>query len=232
MKVTVRKLLRVLKIKSHEIFQKPYELNIVGIRSPETNANRFDDQLHVFFKDAQNKWKHFEYQITTDPGTYFLKNPLQVDGTAILKAGQYKNAYQLGLHRKQYKALVQTGGKVTVIRDYDRNAILDFLNGTETAGWYGINIHRAKPKGATGIVDKWSAGCQVFQDADDFEEFMRLCEMHRLYNGNKFTYTLIDLRSLVRYGRRWWIIGVLSAMLAAEGAVLLLTQQMTNGKNN
>src|SRR4051812_14015363 len=38
------------------------------------------------------------------------------------------------------------------------------------------------------------AGGQVFQNAQDFDEFMQLCELY----GNLFTYTLIDFRSLRR----------------------------------
>ena len=225
MNITVNKIVRYLRMKDFQIYEKPYQLNIVGIRSPETLSNKFDDELHVFYRDSFMRWQHKVYPITTDPGTYFLKNPLQVDGTAILKEGQYVNAYQLGLHRKQYKALVQTGGKVTVIRDYDRNALLDFFNGTESTGWYGINIHRARPKGVTQIVDKWSAGCQVFEDAEDFDELIELCERQRIYYGNRFTYTLIDLRALKRTTRRWILYGTVGTLIAAEVALFLMMEK-------
>src|SRR5215216_1755931 len=113
----IPQLLFILKNRKHIIYEKPYQLNIIGIRSPETNSNRFDDELHVLFKDDVMKWHHFKYIITTDPGTYWLLHPLQVDGTAILKEGQYVNAYRIVLHKGQYKALVQNK-PVTVIRDY------------------------------------------------------------------------------------------------------------------
>jgi hypothetical protein len=213
MNVSVNKIIRYLKIKGYLVFDKPYQLNIIGVRSPETASNTFDDELHVFYRDSFSKWIHRIFPITTDPGTYFLKNPMQVDGTAILKEGQYVNVYQLGLHRKEYKALVQTGGKVTVIRDYDRNAVLDFFNGHETTGWYGINIHRARPHGETKIVDRWSAGCQVFKNANDFDTFIGLCESQRMYYGNKFTYTLIDLRALKRAARRWFVYGAAATLI-------------------
>jgi hypothetical protein len=223
MKITVNKLISYLKMKNYKVYEQPYQLNIVGLRSPETVSNKFDDALHVFFRDSFLKWKHIAFSITTDPGTYFLKNPIQVDGTAILKEGQYINTYRLGLHRNQYKALVQSGGKVTVIRDYDRNAVLDFFNGTETSGWYGINIHRARPKGETKIVNRWSAGCQVFENAEDFDLFMKLCErQHGLY-GNSFTYTLIDLRAVQRRFRRQFLYGTLIALTGGLTATYFLT---------
>jgi hypothetical protein len=229
MKITVHKLIKTLRRKNYEVYSKPFQLNIVGIRNAETVANSFDDELHVFFKEQNLQWKHYSYSVTTDPGTYFLKNPLQVNGTAILKEGQYVNTYRLGLHRGDYLALVQLGGKVTVIRDYDRNALLDFFNGTETTGWYGINIHRAKAKGQTKIVDRWSAGCQVFSDVDDFDFFIKLCQTHRLYYGNNFTYTLIDLRAIQRNLRRWWIYGT-SAAFATGLVITYLTTKEKKAK--
>jgi len=203
----IPQLISILKRKSFSVYTEPYQLNIVGIRSPETNSNKFDDELHVLFKDKNSKWYHFKYPVTTDPGTYWLLRPLQVDGTAILKEGQYKNAYRIGLHRGQYKALVQNK-PVTVIRDYDRNAILDFNNGIEKTGMYGINIHRSSSTGSSASVEKWSAGCQVFQNIKNFNQFLNFCEMHKLKHGNSFTYTLIDLRMIQRYTRRLKIYGI------------------------
>ena len=94
-------------------------------------------------------------------------------GAAILKNGQYIDAYKIGLHRGEYKALIEQK-PVTVIRDYDRNAVLDFNNGKQETGNFGINIHRAGSKGTTINVDKWSAGCQVFENAEDFAKFLVL----------------------------------------------------------
>ena len=95
-------------------------------------------------------------------------------GTAILKAGQYIDSHKIRLHDGRYEALGQNG-PVTVIRDYDRDAVLDFNNGREETGSkFGINIHRAKSKGTTRTIDKYSAGCQVFSNADDFDDFMKL----------------------------------------------------------
>ena len=201
-KKNIRAFISLAKAKGYDIYNKPYQLNIFGVRNNSTTPNKFDDQLYVFYKDDKDNWKGNVYPITTDPGTYWLKNPMAVEGTAILKEGQYKNAYKLGLHKGDYKALVQTG-KVTTIRDYDRNAILDFNNGKETTGLYGINIHRASATGSSQNVDKWSAGCQVFQNANDFKEFLNLAEKHNDLYGNSFTYTLVDERAYNRKLKRF-----------------------------
>lgn len=200
-KKNIRALIRLLKSKGYKLFERPNELNIVGIRKDTDVPNKFDDTLYVFWKNSSNAWEGKSYNITTDPGTFWLKNPMAVDGTAILKEGQYENAYKLGLHRGEYKALVQQK-PVTVIRDYDRNAILDFNNGKETTGLYGINIHRSSATGTSQNVDKWSAGCQVFENGQDFKNFIDLAEKHNSLYGNNFTYTLVDERAYNRMLKR------------------------------
>lgn len=196
---TIRGLISLLKSKGYLVNEKPYQLNIVGVRNNSTEANKFDDLIYVFWKNDANNWEGKYFNITTDPGTYFLKNPLSKLGAAILKEGQYVDSYSIGKHRGKYDALTQQK-PVTVIRDYDRNAILDFNNGREETGLFGINIHKAGTDSSD--VDKWSAGCQVFQKTADFDEFMRLANIHKDKNGNKFTYTLIDERAYNRALKR------------------------------
>jgi hypothetical protein len=186
-------LLTVLKNNNYEVYEKPYELNIIGIRTDSFVPNSFNDWIIVFYKDNNNNWVVNKYSATTDPGTYWLKNPMASQGTAILKKGQYKNSYAVGSHRGQYTALVQIS-PVTVIRDYDRDNKLSYDSMRSTTGLYGINIHRAGSVGETGRVDKYSAGCQVFSDAGDFKEFIELAQKHKGLYGNKFTYTLLDER--------------------------------------
>lgn len=208
------KLRNILNIHRYRIYTRPFELNIVGLRSDNTQSNRFDDEIHVFFRDDRNKWHHYLFKATTDPGTYWLNNPMQPQGTAILAAGQYEGAYQLGYHQGKYLALVQRK-PVTVIRDYDRNATLDFFNGTQTTGLYGINIHRAMLNGTTKSVDKHSAGCQVFSNINDYLFFLKLCERHGELYGNQFTYTLIDFRAIRRMNLRYTAYGAGFLTLAA-----------------
>lgn len=190
-----------LQKKGYRIFMRPFELNIVGIRTDNTKPNSFDDSIHVFFNNGEGKLIEHRFQATTDPGTYWLKSPMNPQGTAILKEGQYLNSYALGLHRGKYLALVQTK-PVTVMRDYDRNAVLDFLNGKEHRGLFGINIHRASENGTTKSVDHHSAGCQVFANATDYILFLSLCERHRKLYGNSFSYTLIDERAVNREAKK------------------------------
>lgn len=180
--------------KGYRVFARPYELNIVGIRSGTNIPDAFDDTIHVFYNDGNNR-PYYNYPATTDPGMQYLKQPVNNAGTAILKPGQYYNCYAIGLHRGLYTALVQKA-PVTVIRDFNKDGKLDFLSGKEETGMFGINIHRAQQSGVTKYVAGHSAGCQVFANVSDFNAFMALCNRHKILYGNKFTYTLLGQADL------------------------------------
>ncbi|HEX7904884.1 MAG TPA: hypothetical protein VF487_13490 [Chitinophagaceae bacterium] len=200
-------IVKAIAFYSYEVYVRPFELNIVGIRADSIIANKFDDEIHVFFKNSQQQWVHYRFAATTDPGTYWLQSPMHPQGTAILSQGQYPGAYQIGLHRGKYNALVQRR-PVKVLRDYDRNAVLDFMNGISETGMFGINIHHASVNGTTKEIDKYSAGCQVFANINDFNLFMQLCERHRQLYDNSFTYTLIDKRAIARNEKKKMIFSV------------------------
>lgn len=199
----------LMKFKGYKVFDRPYELNIVGVRSNSTVPNKFDDKIIVFFKDDLGKWNDFVYNATTDTGTYWLNNPLSNEGSALLKDGQYIDSHKIGLHKGQYTALVQSKPLV-VIRDYNRDAVLDFNNGKEETGLFGINIHRANSNGTTINVDKYSAGCQVFANATDFSNFIDMAQRHSKLYGNNFTYTLVDDRAIKRTLLRRGVISIVT----------------------
>lgn len=216
--------LKTLKDKKHIIYTKPYELNIVGVRNKESIPNTFDDKLFVFWKDNKNKWEVREYPITTDLGTYYLLHPMNKEyGSAMLKTGQYVQAYRRGYHRGKYMALIQSK-PVTVYRDYNRNGVFDVFTKVIT-GNYGINIHKAGEDSVK--VDKNSAGCQVFKRSADFDDFMRLTEMHESKHGNIFTYTLIDERAEKRKANRYGLYGTLFIATASLAATLYLINRKT-----
>jgi hypothetical protein len=186
----LQSILKAMARKNYVVYQEPYKLNIVGVRSKSTTPNSFDDTINVFYKDDAGNWIFKSYPATTDPGSSYLNTPLNQKGTAILKPGQYVNSHKIGLHRNQYTALVQQR-PVTVMRDANRDNVLDFTSGKEDTGLFGINLHRASQTGTTKTVGKYSAGCQVFSNINDFNEFLQMCEKHRGKYGNNFTYTLL-----------------------------------------
>ena len=174
----------------HAVFEKGlYNLNIIGVRTPDDSANKFNDHMYVVYKD-EHGWVTRTWHCTTDPGVYWREHPMNVNGTAILVADQYRGSHKIGLHRGKYKALVQTGGRVRVYRDDTKDDILDMDPATEQDGYFGINLHKAGSHSTE--VDKWSAGCQVWANADDFAAFMAIVEKSAETYGPQFTYTLID----------------------------------------
>jgi len=169
------------------VFTKDWQLNLVGIRCA-TTGNTFDDVMAVFFWVAGHEHL-FLFPMTTDPGFHYRQNPVVPAGCAVLVPGVYLDAYQIGLHRGAYTALVQHTA-VTVWRDNDRNVTLSENSPLDT-GLFGINIHHANPDQESVNVDKWSAGCQVLANPRDFALLMALAEKHRSLHGNKFTYSLL-----------------------------------------
>jgi hypothetical protein len=173
----------------HAVFEKgQYNLNIIGIRSKTHEPNKFDDRICVVCREEMG-WVTRTWEATCDPGQYWLDNPMRVEGTAILVPGQYRSVYKIGTHRT-YTALTQRGGRVKVYRDGNKDEILDRDPESITEGYYGINIHKAGKESTE--INKWSAGCQVFANEKDFEEFMSICMAAKSLWGDTFTYTLID----------------------------------------
>ena len=215
--VTFKNILRYMRSKDYVIYDKPYQLNIVGVRNAQSQSNKFDDSVFVFYKDDNNNFVEKEYPATTDTGMFYLLNPMSNLGAAMLKEGQYVDSYIQGLHKGQYLALVQNK-PVTTYRDYDRNAVFDIFT-KETTGNYGINIHKAGANSQD--VDNWSAGCQVFQKSDDFNDFMDKTTKHRNLYGNSYTYTLIDERAIMRRKRRIALFFTFGISLIGSGILLI-----------
>jgi len=169
-----------------------YDLNIVGIRSKDNTPNVFNDLMTVTYK-VKGQWYTRSWQCTTDPGAYWLNNPGNVKGTALLVPGQNRGVYKLDKHAGQYLALCQRNGPVRCYRDPDGSDEHSAIDGSITEGMYGINIHRASYRRTSTRVDKWSAGCQVFSSPDDFDAFIKLCKKQVSVNGwESFTYTLLE----------------------------------------
>ena len=171
-----------------------YNLNIIGVRSASGSkvTNKFDDYFVVAYRDSKGVWQRHVWPCTTEPGLDYMKNPMNKGGTAIVVPGQYRGVWQIGIHAGKYRALVQRKKPIKVYRDANRDDVYDLLPKTICNGIYGINMHRASKWGRINAVGKYSAGCQVFADPNDFNKMMELAD--RQVNGgygNSFTYTLV-----------------------------------------
>tara|TARA_R100001594_G_scaffold25476_2_gene49751 strand:+ start:3155 stop:3736 length:582 start_codon:yes stop_codon:yes gene_type:complete len=185
------KILDYIASMDYAVFEEgDWNLNIIGVRKKNGTPDKFDDTMVVCYK-KNGLWQEERWKVTTDPGLYHLFNPSRLEGTAILCPGQYRGAWKLGLHRGSYKALVQRK-PVKVFRDASKNEMLDMDPNTVQEGLFGINIHRSNPRGSSTIVNKWSAGCQVFSSIYDYLDLIHLCEKQEAIGYSNFTYTLIE----------------------------------------
>ena len=190
--LTIDNVRAVMEKKGYRFFESGiYNLNIIGVRRSTVEINKFDDYLLLIYKTSPSNWVFKTYPITTDPGTYWLLNPTNPKGTAILIPGQYRSTWKIAKHQGKYEALCQRK-PVKVWRDDNRDRVLDFYSSPEDEGYFGINIHRSNPYTESSQVDKWSAGCQVFKKAANFKEFMNYCNKSASMYGDGFTYTLLE----------------------------------------
>ncbi len=178
---------------------KGYDVNIVGVRNSETNGrvtNAFDDCMTISYK-VEGEWKFHCFPCTTDPGTHWVENILNDRGVAILKPGQYRGSHKLRLHQGKYLALGQKK-PMSIYRDANLDGQYDLIEESVREELIGINIHRATSRtgGKSSRVDKWSAGCQVIADNDDWHEFLDICQAAREIHGNSFSYTLLESKDI------------------------------------
>jgi hypothetical protein len=197
-KVLREKIEAAVKAKGYKWFDEgDYNLNIVGVRNSESGdaiTNKFDDYITISYK-VDGKWQFEIFEATTDPGLHWAENLLNKDGVAILVPGQYRGSHTIGLHQGKYKALKQQK-PVKVYRDKNKDGNYDMLEENIKEGIYGINIHRASATGTSSQIDKWSAGCQVIANNQNFDRLMELAHKAKDIWGNSFTYTLIESEDL------------------------------------
>lgn len=172
----------------YKFFTGNYNLNIIGIRTADLVSNLFNDFICIAYNDGFNDIL-LTFPATTDPGVYYRSNPCNVKGTAILIPGQHRSVWTIGKHKGKYPALVQHK-ECTVFRDNNLDDKLD-MDGEKDTGLFGINCHHARYDDLTKKVDRWSAGCQVFQFYQHHKILMSLCTVAAKKYGSGFSYTLL-----------------------------------------
>ena len=179
------------KVKSLSSFKSvPQGYWILGIRSNEDAANKFDDKFYLFngelFVTVTTG--------TTNPGTPILEggflkyNKL---GAAVLKANEwYYDVWTYGLHMGKMPALKQVGNFI-VFRDGDRDDKSEEIGIPIKGSGYGINFHAATYdsnfKGLQENIGNWSAGCQVVNNKQKHLEIIKLVKPQK-----KVTYVLLN----------------------------------------
>lgn len=198
-KPTINQVKEVLTTKGYTFFDgdRPYDLNIIGIRSASTIMNFFNETLAVIYRDELGE-QHIDYfHYTTKPGLYYLKNPLHPNGCAVLQEGQHLGAMKKRKHKGKYNALCQAK-PLPFHRDSNLDENLDFVGKVYTSN-IGLNIHQESLDKIDIKVNWNSAGCGVIQARFDY--FMWLINQGIKYWKNKFTYTLINEKNFYTLNR-------------------------------
>ncbi len=210
----IKKILKAMNEKGYVILDRPFEMNIVGIRRQYEGmvySNAFMDTMYLIYKDNDGNWVSSKYPISTIPGLEikdpvsgkkdglkkFKKDPSNKKGSLItrkpnlgtLMEAQYINVYQMGEFLG--KRAMKTVGKQKAYRDQNVDNSTITYSVTDT-GNFGMHIHAGYVgTGSSSKVDNWSEGCQVFSTHAHLNHFFDLCENHKLKYGNKFNYTLM-----------------------------------------
>jgi hypothetical protein len=174
------------------------ETNIFGVRFEE-------DQQKDLFNDWLGVWTQHNVFVaigTTDPGKKTTETSLK--GAAHLICGYHSRIWQAGIHGQHnplfaHPALCQTGNKISVWRDknkdFDYDKETDFID----TGYFGINFHRASKIKDVETIGDYSAGCQVMQNEKDFQFFLNLLFNTEAFKKDKkycFSYMLFDKKEL------------------------------------
>ena len=167
----------------------PYNLNIIGIRSGSKITDTFDDMITVSYFDG-DEWQCQQFYATVDAGLFYYLHPMNVEGTASVTESQHLSTFGIGLHKNEYRCLIQIK-EIEVKRVVYKQGL--FITGRTETGFYGIHIHRASSIVEMNTVGRYSAGCQVIQNFNDFDLFMSIIDKS-VEQGFKpvFTYTLIN----------------------------------------
>ena len=173
--------LKTIMSKKHYVWFED-KINIVGIRTNDQTPDKFNDYMIVSFKD-----EYHIFSCTTEPGVYWLKNPMRVTGTFVMKPNQYVDSWSIGIHHT-YEALVLTS-LIQGWRDSDKDNIVDPDKNKVYSDGQAVNIHHAHETTIQTVIDKYSAGCQVIQKFADWLIFFGLVKAAK---QEKYSYTLLE----------------------------------------
>jgi hypothetical protein len=207
---TIEKLIWFLKDKGYEWYENPYELNIVAFRSaekfetkeggaqirvPVTPTNKFDDEVHIFYK-TESSWEHFMCSITTLPGFIPNQSVLPKD-VPILRLGQYKEQLKMINFNGDEKHKCLQFDKCAIHRN-SKLDVYDYESPSEI-GNFPISIHRTDVTQAE-FVFNYSEGSQVFKNRNQYDIFINLCQKQiDVAKKETFTYTLAYKSEYERY---------------------------------
>jgi hypothetical protein len=198
------RVIAVMERKGYNVDRGPGEVNIVYVEgmdpdgTPNANeANKWNDlRLVIRFEEGQPKIIG-SWAATTEPGRYFTENPVNPRGAARIEFGQYK-AWQVGMHRGNHEALVQTGGQITICRDLNKDGLR--TGDRREIGDFGLAQHWGYD---LAEVDRASAGSLVGQSKEGHRDFMAIVKSDPRYQADRqhvFATTILPASDVVAVG--------------------------------
>lgn len=183
------RIVKYMQLKKYEIFQGIRQYNIVYIEGMSADGSLNSDTPNSF-NDRRTVLQIVDgvpaivgnWEATTEPGYHYTYRPMNPAGAARIKFGQYK-AWQVGIHgtTDRHEALVQTGGEVTVHRDFNKD--LQRTGDKLDTGYFAINQHWGYDLPYNNVYYA-SAGCLVGRARQGHREFMSLIKKDRRFQLN------------------------------------------------
>ncbi len=162
------------------------KINIIGIRTNDQTPDKFNDYMAVAYKGEFHL-----FPCTTEPGVYWLKNPMRVTGTFVMIPDQYIDCWKIGFHH-DYEALVLCG-IIQGWRDSNKDSLINPDKSKVYSDGQAVDIHHAHNTVVQTVIDKYSAGCQVIQK---FSDWLILFGLVKAAKQDKYSYTLITENDL------------------------------------
>lgn len=191
------RIIKYMQSKNYVIFTEVKEYNIVYVEGMNEDGSLNDDAPNEFndrrivieIVDGVPKIVN-HWQATTEPGSHYTFQPMNSQGAARIKFGQYK-AWKVGMHGNadSHEALIQVD-PITVCRDFNE----DFKRTDDAldTGLFYINQHWGYDAPLNDIKNA-SAGCLVGRRREGHREFMAIIKQDHRYvaNPNYVFYTTV-----------------------------------------
>lgn len=199
----VGRLVSYMKARNYQLDKAPGRVNIVYIEGACRDGRPNRDESDIF-NDRRILLKYEDgvpqivgnWLSTTEPGTYYTRNPLQKAGAAMIAFAQHKNSWGVGDHtgpsgRNTHEGLIQRR-PVGFHRDSNRDGLRNSNEPVQT-GSPGLNQHQGA--GSSRQIGRNSAGCPVGWNPEGHIEFMSIVKSDPRYVNNRnylFTTTFIN----------------------------------------
>jgi hypothetical protein len=166
----------------------------------DNEPNSFNDRRMVIEIPNKKPILVNHWQATTEPGTHYTMNPMNIDGAARIAFGQYK-AWKVGTHygggSEPHEALEQVGS-ISIYRDKDKN----FVRAGDKlyTGKFEMNQHWGYDYDYNNI-SLAGAGCLVGRRREGHREFMAIVKQDKRYKLNeeyRFLTTIISGQDLYK----------------------------------